>query len=155
MTVRAWKHLLAAACVVLALGLAATVAAFVTLPVEGEDSADSLRTRTAADRAKPPEVKPLAYYAVIHQRNLLKPIFDETAAAKAPPKLEVTLEGTALEPGFTYGMFRTKDGRVKFVSVGQTIEGAELLSVTSGQATLRYQGQEITLTAEKDKGGKR
>ena len=102
---------------------------------------------------------PLADYAVIYRRDLLRPLYDPKPVVKVvvkpkPPKLPVTLVGTVLEPGFSYGMFRTRDGKTKFVRVGQQIGGAEVLSIADDRVTMKYQGRQVVLAVQK-KGTRR
>ena len=105
--------------------------------------------------------EPLSAYAAIYKRELRKPLFDPKPAAvakartKAPPpkpKLTITLTGTVIEPGFTYAMLRGKSGEVKFVSIGQTLDNAEVTAVTANSATVKFHGDSITLKVNKGGG---
>ena len=151
MTIRSWKHLLLAASLALAGGLVLSVYLLAARPVECP------RAKPAAGTASPATGEPVeaappagADYAVIYRRDLLKPLYDPKPEPKVetkppPPKLRVTLEGTAVEPGFTYGVFRTADGKTRLVSVGETIAEAEVLEIRNGEAVVRHHGREITL----------
>ena len=101
----------------------------------------------------------MSSYAVVYQRALRKPLYDPKpiVVRKAPPpkpKLGVELVGTVVEPGFTYGLFRTKSGRTKLVTVGGEIEGAQLAGVRDGSATLRFNDELITLEVKPKGAGK-
>ncbi len=99
---------------------------------------------------------PLSAYAVLYDKDLLRPLYDAapTVAAKTPPpKPTVTLVGTVIEQGFTYAMLRTKDGQVKMVAAGQTVEGAEVTEITSDSTTVRFGGQTHTLKIQKGESG--
>ena len=157
LTIHQGRRLLAGLCAVLATGLAAAASGLALSPLETADvrQAPSAAAETVADAAAP-AARPLADYQVVWQRNLLAPLFDPTpeAAAKAapPPKLPVTLLGTVVEPGHTYGMFRDKEGRTRFVRVGQSVDGAEVRAITADGATVLFAGREMTLKVETKDG---
>ncbi len=162
-TIHDWRRLLLGVNVALAAALVASAAGLVLLPLE---TVDADRERPVAQRQDLPTARPaagpLADYAVIYQRDLLRPLYDPKPVVKVtpkpqPPKLPVTLVGTVLEPGFSYGMFKTRDGRTKFVRVGQAVEGAELLAITDNEATVKFGGREIVLKVQKTqmKGSRR
>jgi len=155
MTIHDCRRLLLGMNIALAVALVGSAAALVALPLE---AGDADREAPAAERTDQPRARPavgpLADYTVIYRRNLLRPLYDpkpvvKVAAKPKPPKLPVTLVGTVLEPGFSYGMFKTKDGRTKFVRVGQAVEGAELLAITDKEATVKFGGREIVLKVQK------
>jgi hypothetical protein len=153
MNLRTQKRLLVALNAVLAAGVLASAGPLL-LPLEVE--APVARKDVTRQAATGPAAKttPLSDFAVIHARDLKKPLFDVVATAAPPPdvpkpQLTVTLVGTAVEPGFTYGLFRLKSGEVKIVERGQTIEGAEVTEVSEDSATVRFHGELITLKAER------
>jgi len=157
-SLRTSKRLLTALSVALAAATAAVVWALLCLPLAVEDP----RTQAASPAtdetptAKAPR-RHLSDYAVVYERNLLAPLHDPAPAPVAkreapPPKLEATLEGTAVEPGFTYALVRTKDGKTRFVSVGQTVAGAEVVAIGNGQATFSLGGRRVVLKVEKKEG---
>ncbi|HOF17628.1 MAG TPA: hypothetical protein PK082_01870 [Phycisphaerae bacterium] len=101
-------------------------------------------------------VRPIENYACIHERDLHKPLFDPkpAAAVVAPqpkPKLTVRLTGTATDPDFTCGFFRTQSGETKMVGVNQTIEGAKVLEVLDKQVKVEFHGDILTLKVEEDR----
>ncbi len=155
---RTRKRLLWLASLLLVAGLAATVWTTFRLPLAslkaGPDGGDRPSAAgSAAIAARPP----LAHFAIIYERSLRKPLFDApppTPLAAPPPpapKLTVTLTGTVIEPGNTYALFKDQGESVKLVGVGETIAGAEVLQITEGSATVRFNGQEMTLTVAKPK----
>jgi len=114
-------------------------------------------TAPAASRAEQ-GAGPLSAYAVTYGRPLRKPLYDPKlkkiiAVKKPEPKLTVKLAGTVTEPGFTYAFFRTRGGEEKLVAIGQRIEGAKVLAIGDGSATVEFHGKRITL--RKAKGGTR
>lgn len=155
LTIHHGRRLLAGLCAALAAALAASVAALALTPLDaGTPGAASVESPVADNNAVEPAARPLKDYEIVWKRNLLAPLYDAApvVAVKAPappPKLPVTLLGTVVEPGHTYGMFRDKDGRTKFVRVGQSIDGAEVKTITGDGATVLFAGREITLKAEK------
>lgn len=143
-----------------ALAAAAVACAFslALAPLEIPDpSSSSDKPMGAAANDSNAPLRPLAWYAVIHGRDLRKPLYDPKPIVivkpppkpKPKPKLTVRLMGTAVEPGFTYGLFRTKSGKDSLVSVGESIEGAEVVSIADGSATVRFHGEMITLRVQK------
>lgn len=159
MTIRTERQLLAVLCVLLVGSVAAAVHGLAFRPVEvPEPAVASARNTDDSQAGAPKAPRPASHYAVIARRNLLKPLFDvkpvKTVRKAPPPKLDVTLEGTMVEPGFTYGIFRDKRGQTQLVGVGKTIAGAEVLAIRVGEATLRHHGREVTLKVP-EKGGSR
>ncbi len=155
MNLRQRRRLLLAANVALAAGIVACAAAAVLVPLEGADAgAQGTVGRVAAPSTQPArQARPLAEYAVIWRTNLSGPLFDAPPPPPKPPepvRLPITLAGTATEEGQAFAFFRTADGRIKTVAVGQTIEGAELLEVQRGSAKLRVGGRIVTLEMPKD-----
>lgn len=97
-----------------------------------------------------------ANYAVIYQTDLRKPLFDPTPVVAAPaapppkPRLEAVLTGTAVDPGSTFGIFRTKSGDTRLVEVGQSVDGAEVIGIEEGKATVKFHGDILVLTVGKE-----
>ena len=139
----------------LAAGVLACLCVALFFPPAPNSSAAAPRNRPrASGTTNSPKLGPPASYAVIYQRDLRKPLFDAkpVVARKAPPKkpkFSAELLGAVEEPGFSYGIFRT-GGRDKLVSVGGTVAGAELLAIGPGSATLRFNGELITLREKKE-----
>ena len=161
MTSKKRRRLLWAISVTLAVGIAVSAVAGILLPLAvGDDAAAASRAGSGPSAAgmSRAETGPLTDYAVIYARRLRKPLYDTKLVAapikKPKPKLTVTLVGTAVEPGLTYGLFRTGRGRVKIVSVGQSIAGAKVTAISDGSATVEFNGEQVTLSVEKKGGGK-
>jgi len=155
---RSRRRMLTALNVALAVGIICAVAFAAIFP----PSADPPRPaqRAASRPASQPAaavLRPLSGYAVIYARDLRRPLFDPEVAAPAAPKrpeLSFKLVGVVVEPGFTYGIFRTASGKDKLASPGQEVEGAEVLAVEQGAAKVRFHDETITLTvAGKGAGG--
>jgi hypothetical protein len=89
-----------------------------------------------------------AYIAAL-SRDLQQPLFDKppapppSAGPAAPPP--VVLEGTAIDAGGRFAVFRLASGQSQLLAVGQSILGVDLISVTAKSATVRWQGQTLTL----------
>jgi type II secretory pathway component PulC len=115
------------------------------------DEPDAAALAPAAPTAQPaPLVRkvPLIAYETISKRNLLQPLYDSAAPNQPPPKPSVKLVGTVIEPGFTYAMLKTKEGQVKGVSVGETVDGAEVTEVKADSVTVKFAGEMHTLKVE-------
>lgn len=87
------------------------------------------------------------YYSVIWQRDLCGPLFD-TVAGAAKPRFAARLVGTAIEPGYERGIFLTSKNETVFVGVGEKLEGAEIVSLAEGTATVTFNGEKLILTAQ-------
>lgn len=99
--------------------------------------------------------RPLSDYAVIWSRPLRRPLYDPKPEPKPevvvkPPELHVTLVGTVLEEGFSYGLFRTRSGETKMVSPGGSIDGAFLVELEPDHAVLTKEEHRLTLPLKKD-----
>jgi hypothetical protein len=157
MTLRKRRRILIMVNLLLSVVLVGIGSALVLIPVD-EPSGRQVSGKKAVGLSKimPPVNEPLSAYAAICQRELRKPLFDSkpsaVSTAKAPPpkpQLTVTLTGTVIEPGFTYAMLRGKSGQVKFVSVGQAIDDAEVTEITPNSVTVKFHGDSITLKVNK------
>lgn len=154
MSFRARKRLLLVANAVLAATIVACVCLCALLPPGVEDAKPLTKDETlSAGNKAMGQVGPPELYAVIYERNIRKLLFDpkpiKPVKVEPPkPKLTIRLIGTAVEPGFTYGLFQTKSGESKLVSVGQKIDGAEVTAVGEGTATVKFHGELITLKVE-------
>jgi hypothetical protein len=106
------------------------------------------------EQPAPDRVEPLSAFAAIYARSLRPPLFDAPAAAQpasaapAAPRLAVSLTGTVVERGHGCGVFRIASGQSKVIAVGEKIEGAELVAIEDGLATLRHRGTLVTLKVE-------
>ena len=141
----------------LVLGIVATIAWAARTPQAGPGQSAQASGDQGAT-SQPDAVSPrLADYAAIYQRDLRRPLFDPRlveVVVKPPPapKPTFTLTGTVTEPGFTYALFRTRAGETKLVSVGESVEGAEVLAIGENAATVSFAGQTLELTVQKEGG---
>ena len=155
-SIRFKKRLLFATSVALAAAAAISAVGLIAWPVESPQAAAT--SRPASRRpATTGRAGGLDDYAVIYQRSLRKPLFDAplptTVIVEQPkPQLTIKLIGTAVEPGFTWALFKTKSGEEKLVAPGQSLEGAELIEVSQGSATVRFAGELVTLKVQKEAG---
>ena len=154
MTQRSRKRLLIFLNVALAAALVGVPAALLLAPPGGDRGGGGKAEANSHSAAAGQALRPLNSYEAIYRRDLRKPLFDPVVVAevKAPPpkpKLTIRLTGTAVEPGFSYAMFRTAGGQDKLVSVGQTLEGAELTEIRSDGATVRFNDELLQLAIEK------
>ena len=158
MSHRARKRSLWAVNLLAAAGIGLCVWAAVALPltVAPGDLAegDAVAKANPGDPQRIDAPRPLDDYRAIYQRDLRKPLYDpkpvEVKRPKPPPpkperKLAVTLVGTAVDPGSTYGFFRDKGGKVSLVGVGEKIADAEVSEISDGTAVVRFDGRVITL----------
>jgi len=132
------------ACVVIALAMPPVVA----VPAEAEPRRTVRVDLTAG-------LLPLDQYDVMYTKNVRKPLYDPPPVvvpppvAPPPPPLTLQLLGTVLEPGFEYAVVRTGAGQEKLMTVGETLDGAELLRLDAATATVRFAQQERTLKVQK------
>ncbi len=115
-------------------------------------------TTASGPAAEPALMEPDAY-AVLYRGNLRRPLFDPPPAAVNPkttsaPAMPVGLVGTAFDPDYPLASFRGANGEPKWVGVGESIDGVEMLSIEATSVKVRFAGKEITLTAPKEDGGK-
>ena len=157
MTLRTQRRLLWGLNAALALGVVACAAGLFLVPVERFDAEGATTSvGVAGVPAAPGEALPLSAYAVIHARNLQRPLYDPKPVVTKPPpppKPTVTLVGTVIEEGFTYALLKTKAGQVKMASVGQTVDGAEVVGIAADSATIRFVGRTHVLTMQKEGKG--
>lgn len=159
LSIRTKRRLLLAANTAMAIAVVACIGwCFIPPDISSQNPSQS---RTAGITANPVEKTPPPpeEYAAIYSRDLRKPVFDikppDPIKVEPPkPKFKATLTGTVLEPGFTYALFRTSSGDDKLVSVGQSIEDAEVTAIESETVTLNFHGDVLKLTVKKD-GGKK
>jgi hypothetical protein len=157
-TVMTWRNqrlLLFSAAAALVAAALFLLAWALFLPLDRGDERDAARKKTQPDMATTRKMEPLGAYAVIYQRDLRKPLFDSEAAkvdTPSPPPLTVTLKGTVVEDGFSYAILRGKGGDEKLLRVGDSLEGAEVIAIAEGEATVRFHDQNITLKAQLKEG---
>ena len=151
MTIRDQKRLLWAINAALAAALVTSALLLTLLPLGVNMQAPSDGTTGRLISSTVGQTLPLREFAVIYERDLRKPLFDAPPARPIeapPPKLAARLIGTAVEPGFTYGLFKGKDGQTHLVEVGQKIDGAEVLQIAEGTATVLFEGERLQLKVE-------
>jgi hypothetical protein len=157
MTLRTQRRLLWAVAALLALASAGAGVGFVLWPLERlEESGGSGAPSAKAQGETDGEGSPLSAYAVIYERDLQRPLFDPKPVApeeKPPPKPTVTLVGTVIAPDAARAVLKTNAGRIKMATVGQTVDGAEVLEVTADSATIRFAGHTHTLAIQKGAPG--
>ena len=158
MTLRTQRRLLWTAAALLALASAGAGLGFVLWPLERlEESGGAVGASAETPEETAGEASPLSAYAVIYERDLQRPLFDPKPAApekKPPPKPTVTLVGTVIAPNGARAVLKTQGGQIKMATVGQTVEGAEVLEVTADSATIRFAGHTHTLAIQKKAGGR-
>jgi hypothetical protein len=105
------------------------------------------------------EFPPLEHFSAVWSRQLRLPLTDPAAAsqnsaniASAAPVLPIQLSllGTALEPGYSMALFSTPQGGLELKSVGQKIgehSGApEIVEITADCVLLRHAGGTVKLS---------
>ena len=126
--------------------------------VHRPDDQEAHHLLEALEAVEEAPVEPLSSFAVIYERPLRKPLYDPAPVVEAAPppkpkpKPTFTLIGTVVEPGFTYGMFRTNKGETKLVEIGESIGGAEVTAVTEAGATVLMDGESIEMTVKEKEG---
>ncbi len=149
------RRLLSAANIAMAAAVVICIGScFISSDVGAQNLSRSGTAGTIASSANETQ-PPLEEYAVIYSRDLRKPVFDikppDPIKVEPPkPKFKATLTGTVLEPGFTYALFRTSSGEDKLISVGQSIEDAEVTAIESETVTLNFHGDVLKLTVKQD-----
>jgi hypothetical protein len=152
MTLQAQKRLLWTLNAVLATAIVAASAGFAFWPLPKFDAGPAgppIAPRASAAKERPP----LSAYAVIYQQDLLAPLWDVVETKAPPPQPVVTLAGTVIQPGFTYALLKNKAGEVKWVAVGQALDGAEVLEIAADSAVIRFGGATYTLKIQKEGSG--
>jgi hypothetical protein len=152
MTLRTQKRLLWTLNAVLAAAIVGSAAGFLCWPLPKFDAGPAApptapRAATAKDRPL------LSAYAVIYQQDLLAPLWDVVETKAPPPQPAVTLAGTVIQPGFTYALLKNKAGEIKWVAVGQALDGAEVLEIAADSAVIRFGGSTYTLKIQKERSG--
>jgi len=148
------KRLLKTAAGLLIAGSVACIAVALVSPPDVAIPADvALRKTARADLDA--GLLPLDQYEAIYTKDVRRPLYDPPPvivpppATPPPPPLTLQLLGTVLEPGFEYAVVRTGAGQEKLMTVGETLDGAELLRLDAAAATVRFAQQERTLKVQK------
>ncbi len=158
MTFRNRKRLLWMLIVALGASIIGCVCFVVFMPLGIQVAEPETNNTGSTETGSESVVEPLSAYAVVYKRDLRKPLFDpKPVSVRKPsvrkPRLGLKLLGTAVDPAYTYGFFRDRSGQTKLVQVGQTLDGAEVIAITDGSATVRYHDEIIVLEVAK-KGDK-
>jgi hypothetical protein len=127
------KRLLRVASAVLMVGAVAAVAFSAALPLH-------LRERPVP-RSSSRALPPLEQFACIWKADLRQSITPSTRAADTVDEnaaIPIRLTGT-LSPGGA--LIARSDGSVQAVSVGETVDGVQIMEVGAGQITVRYNGR--------------
>lgn len=116
----------------LVLGAIVAVVLAIVLPLDGRDQ------KPAGPSGALP---PLDQFATVWQADLRQPITpgpkqSETVDENAAVPIQLT--GT-LGPG--QALVTRGDGSVQAISVGETVDGVEIVEVRAGQMTVRYNGR--------------
>ena len=134
-----------------AIGLA-SVAALVAVPVE--DLSAEAAVTTPVEAPPPPAKKmPLAAYEAASRRNLLQPLFDTGPAGQAAVKPTVKLVGTIIEKDQSFAMLKAKDSQVHWASVGESVDGAEVVEIKADSVTVKFADQLHVLKVESQGAG--
>ena len=147
------RMLKTAAGLLVAGSVACVVVALATPPVVAVPDNSEPRRTTRADLDA--GLLPLDQYDAIYQKDVRRPLYDPPPVVvpppvtPPPPPLTLQLLGTVLEPGFEYAVVRTGMGQEKLMTVGETLDSAELLRLDAATATVRFAGQERTLKVQK------
>ncbi len=144
------KRLLVVVDALLAVAAIACVPAAVFLPLAGSSQPSSSAREVRVPIAATLPARGSKLHPSVWQKDLRSSLGDVGPRGPAAPPFVLT--GTATDPGFTCGFFKTTKGEVKTVKVGEQIEGAEVLSITGSNATVRFEGRVITMTIEGAEG---
>lgn len=147
---RQQRKMLLAAGVILGLGIVGCLVGFM-FPAGIKEPTMSRSSRDVVQvKELPSTTKPLKEYGVIFARDLRTPLYDPkpVEVVKAPPpkpQLTVDLVGTVLEDGFTYAILKNRSGKTSFVSIGESLDGAEVTKIEKDSATVKFSGESIVL----------
>ena len=129
-------------------------------PVEHADitarraATPSLITELDVDSGAKSAHPPLASFEPLWHLDLQRelrdaPLIDRQEVTPPP----IRLSGTLVDATTTMGVFVTSGGRQEIKGIGQIVEGAEVLSIDSDGATIRFQGQTFELAKAQGGGG--
>lgn len=148
MTQRSQKRLLWAVNLAMLAGLACSVA-WEMAPLEQASPPKAAGPRRVAPAAARPRVGPLEDYAVIYRQDLRRPLVDAPLVPTqpvAPPPIHLT--GTAVDADSSVAFFRTSKGEARMASVGDTVEGVEVVEIKADLAKVKFNGQTFTMRKE-------
>lgn len=126
------RLLLRVATGLMAIGVVVLVALSVALPLD-------LRQRKSAGPAS--GLPPLEQFASVWKADLRHSITPSTKQSEVVDEgaaIPIQLTGTL---GPRQALITRNDGSVHAVSVGETVDGVEIVEVRSGQITVRYNGR--------------
>lgn len=119
------------------------------VPTQTARSSDPSHTTAAIENQSPD----LAQFTKAWSLHLQRPLYDSpapntpTSPAKQPKVLSARLAGTVVEPGHSVAMF-VSGGKIELKGIGDKIDQAEVLTITSTGVSLRHRGKEIDLKLE-------
>jgi hypothetical protein len=121
-------------------------------------------TQSASRKVQRPVLPTLKQFEPFWKRQMRRPLFDpppntpvasSATVQKPPSSLGVRLLGTVTEPGRSVAMLMTTRGTIEIKAVGERLgdmpDGAEVVSVNTDRAVLRYHGETISLELESEK----
>ena len=152
MTLRRWRRLFLGVIVLLAAGLGGATAGLTLWPLDAPSLAKPQAVAAPVPQKPKAAARPAGDYAVIYQRPLLKPLFDQDPTA-AVAQLAMTLEATAVEQDSALALLKTKDGQSAWAGVGQTVAGAEVTAIADGEVTVKFNNQSVVLKVKKEATG--
>ncbi len=155
MNLRNRKRLLWAANAALLAGMVAALVLAMAPLARPDDHAvvSGVRPHAAGGAAR--SLPPLEAYAAAWARPLRRPLYDRPVARPAPaaatPLPAIELSGTAADAqGAGCAFFRTGDGHMHLVRIGEGLLGVRLVAVRDSAVTVAYQGREETLQIKRE-----
>ena len=149
MTPRRANNLLWLTAAALAAASVGVVAWALFVPVDAGASA-VVEATTTRPSTKPADMANATMDTAAWSRDLRRPLYDAPPAAPAAPvaaaPLAVKLVGTAVDAGRGQALLILPGGHMRFVDVGETAGGVEVLAVAPGSADVRFNGERVTLS---------
>ena len=125
-------------------------------PQQKKIAVAKVQTRPADVEKSETNIKPLSFYLSIVKKPLRKSFVDAPKAATTPivsaarkASFRANLIGTAIDEGGMYAIFLSNSGEETLVTIGETIEGAELIKVEDHSATLKLNNELMVLELPK------
>lgn len=139
--------------VVLLVSIGGLLCGSVTTSPAPRESASKPDEAKRPSPVKPIPPKPLSFYLAAARVPLRRPLVDPPAPSKPLPEktviqktsLRAKLTGTIIDAEHAYGIFINAAGEEIPLTVGETIDGAELVQVKSHSATLKYRNTMVLL----------
>jgi hypothetical protein len=149
-TFRQHKRMLIAVNVIFGFGILCCIVGFI-IPAHIKEIPKSVSSQNITSPEEiATTVKPIKAYEVIMAGDIRAPLYDPKPVkiVKTPPpkpQLTVNLLGTVLEDGFTYAILKNRSGKTSFVSIGESLDGAEVTKIEKDSATIKFSGDLIVL----------